>query len=111
VPALTHAVVCRRRRLHSNQISTIADGAFAGLTALLSLYGAGLWAGRGQFVFFVFFYFCLRAVRASAARLVSGLRCAIFLTLSVLHPPLRDLLPVRSSLFLSMSPSVFEIIH
>jgi hypothetical protein len=35
--ALAHAVACRRRELHSNQISTIANGAFAGLTALSSL--------------------------------------------------------------------------
>ncbi len=43
VTALTHAVVCRRRRLESNQISTIANGAFTGLTALTWLYDAGLW--------------------------------------------------------------------
>jgi hypothetical protein len=42
--ALVHAVVCLRRRLSSNQISIIANGAFAGLTALSTLYGAGLWA-------------------------------------------------------------------
>jgi hypothetical protein len=29
--------------LHANQISTIANGAFTGLTALRVLYGAGLW--------------------------------------------------------------------
>jgi hypothetical protein len=29
--------------LYSNQISTIANGAFTGLTALTELYGAGLW--------------------------------------------------------------------
>jgi hypothetical protein len=39
--ALAHAVVCRRRWLFSNQISTIANGAFAGLTALSWLYDAG----------------------------------------------------------------------
>ncbi len=44
--ALVHAVVCRRRDLSFNQISTIANGTFAGLTALTSLYGVGLWAGR-----------------------------------------------------------------
>ncbi len=43
--ALAHAVVCRRRRLDSNQIRTIANGAFSGLTALTQLYGAGLWVG------------------------------------------------------------------
>jgi hypothetical protein len=43
VTALAHAVVCRRRYLSNNQISTIANGAFAGLTALTDLYGAGLW--------------------------------------------------------------------
>jgi hypothetical protein len=41
--ALAHAVFCRRRWLTSNQISTIANGAFAGLTALTELYGTGLW--------------------------------------------------------------------
>ncbi len=41
--ALAHAVVSRRRQLYSNQISTIGNGAFTGLTALTSLYGAGLW--------------------------------------------------------------------
>jgi hypothetical protein len=41
--ALAHMVVCRRRWLFSNQISTIADGAFAGLTALTQLYDSGLW--------------------------------------------------------------------
>jgi hypothetical protein len=40
--ALAHALVCRRRWLYNNQISTIANGAFAGLTALSQLYGAGL---------------------------------------------------------------------
>jgi hypothetical protein len=44
--ALADAVLCRRRYLDSNQIRTIANGAFAGLTALTSLYGAGLWAWR-----------------------------------------------------------------
>jgi hypothetical protein len=39
------AVVCRQRDLNRNQISTIANGTFAGLTALTLLYGAGLWAG------------------------------------------------------------------
>jgi hypothetical protein len=43
--ALTHAVVCRCRSLHSNQISTIASGAFSGLTALRILYDAGLLVG------------------------------------------------------------------
>jgi hypothetical protein len=41
---LAHAVVCRRRWLDSNQISTIASRAFHGLTALEILYDAGLWA-------------------------------------------------------------------
>jgi asparagine N-glycosylation enzyme membrane subunit Stt3 len=41
--ALVHAVVCLRRRLSSNQISIIANGTFAGLTALTWLYGVGLW--------------------------------------------------------------------
>ncbi len=41
--ALVHAVVCLGRDLFSNQISTIANGAFAGLTALTTLYGTGLW--------------------------------------------------------------------
>ncbi len=40
--ALAHPVACRRRYLNSNQISTIANGTFAGLTTLTSLYGAGL---------------------------------------------------------------------
>jgi hypothetical protein len=40
--ALAHVVVCRRRDLSSNQISTIANGTFARLTALQSLYDAGL---------------------------------------------------------------------
>jgi hypothetical protein len=44
--ALADAVLCRCRRLDSNQIRTIANGAFAGLTALTELYGAGLWAVR-----------------------------------------------------------------
>jgi hypothetical protein len=43
VTALSHAVVCRCRQLQGNQISTIANGAFVGLTALDRLYGAGLW--------------------------------------------------------------------
>ncbi len=43
--ALAHAVLCWCRWLSSNQISTIANGTFAGLTALTELYGAGLWAG------------------------------------------------------------------
>jgi hypothetical protein len=43
--ALADVVLCRRRRLNSNQISTIANGAFAGLTALTDLYDAGLWVG------------------------------------------------------------------
>ncbi len=43
VTALAHAVVCLRRELYNNQISTIANGTFAGLTALTVLYGAGLW--------------------------------------------------------------------
>jgi hypothetical protein len=42
--ALSHAVVCRRRYLSRNKISTIASGTFAGLTALTQLYGAGLLA-------------------------------------------------------------------
>jgi hypothetical protein len=42
--ALAHAVVCRRRWLHNNTISTISNGAFAGLTALTELYDTGLWA-------------------------------------------------------------------
>ncbi len=40
--ALADAVVCRRRRFDSNRISTIANGAFSGLTALQFMYGAGL---------------------------------------------------------------------
>jgi hypothetical protein len=44
--ALAHAVVCRRRAMNQNPISTIASGAFAGLTALRFLYDVGLWAGR-----------------------------------------------------------------
>jgi hypothetical protein len=39
---LAHALVCRRRWLDSNHISTIANGAFTGLTALTHLYGTGL---------------------------------------------------------------------
>jgi hypothetical protein len=39
-----HTVVCRRRRLQGNGISTITNGTFAELTALQVLYGAGLWA-------------------------------------------------------------------
>jgi hypothetical protein len=35
--AFAHTVVCRRRDLHGNQISTVANGAFAGLTALTRL--------------------------------------------------------------------------
>jgi hypothetical protein len=49
--ALAYAVVCRRRYLFSNQISSIANGAFAGLTALTSLYGAGLSMHVGWVVF------------------------------------------------------------
>jgi hypothetical protein len=49
VTVLSHAVVCRRRYLGSNQISTIANGVFTGLTALLELYDAGL---------LVLFYLC-----------------------------------------------------
>ncbi len=43
VTALAHAVACRRRSLNSNQISTIVNGTFVGLTALTVLYVAGLW--------------------------------------------------------------------
>ncbi len=43
--APAYAVVCRRRSLLSNQISTIANEVFGGLTALTFLYGAGLWVG------------------------------------------------------------------
>jgi hypothetical protein len=43
--ALAHGLVFRRRHLSNNQISTIANGAFAGLTALTRLYDVGLWAG------------------------------------------------------------------
>ncbi len=43
---LAHAVVCRRRNLGDNQISTIASGAFARLTALQHLYGAGEEGGQ-----------------------------------------------------------------
>jgi hypothetical protein len=43
VTALAHAVVFLRRQLQGNQISTIDNGTFAGLTALTELYGAGLW--------------------------------------------------------------------
>jgi hypothetical protein len=39
--ALAHVAVCLRRDLSNNQISTIATGAFAQLTALTGLYGAG----------------------------------------------------------------------
>jgi hypothetical protein len=43
--ALAHAVVCRCRDLSYNQISTIANGTFTGLTALQYLYDAGVgWA-------------------------------------------------------------------
>ncbi len=45
VTALAHAVLCWCRWLDSNQMSTIANGTFSGLTALTELYGAGLWAG------------------------------------------------------------------
>ncbi len=42
LPALAHAVAGRHgRSLPENQICTIVDGAFAGLTALSSLYGTG----------------------------------------------------------------------
>jgi hypothetical protein len=40
--ALAHTAVCRRRNLDTNQISTITNGAFAGLPALRELCGAGL---------------------------------------------------------------------
>jgi hypothetical protein len=50
VTALSHAVVCRRRTLHNNRISTIANGVFTGLTALTQLYGVGL---CGSWVIFV----------------------------------------------------------
>ncbi len=43
--ALPHVVAFRRRQLHNNQISSLADGTFAGLTALTVLYVAGLWIG------------------------------------------------------------------
>jgi hypothetical protein len=38
--------------LDNNQISTITNGAFSGLTALSRLYGAGLW-GLGYLLFFL----------------------------------------------------------
>jgi hypothetical protein len=41
--APAHALFCRRRWLNSNRISTIANRAFAGLTALRDLCDAGLW--------------------------------------------------------------------
>jgi hypothetical protein len=43
VKALADAASCRCRHLSNNQISTIANGTFTGLTALTWLYGAGLW--------------------------------------------------------------------
>jgi hypothetical protein len=43
VCAHAHTVVCWRRVLSSNQFTTIANGTFAGLTALRDLYVAGLW--------------------------------------------------------------------
>jgi hypothetical protein len=42
--SLTHGMILLRW-LYSNKISTIANGTFAGLTALTRLYGAGLLAG------------------------------------------------------------------
>jgi hypothetical protein len=53
--ALAHAMVCWRRNLYSNQISTIANGAFAGLTALQTLYGAGMWVRVVFVAFFLLF--------------------------------------------------------
>ncbi len=43
---MTDAVACRCRVLSNNQISTIANRTFAGLTALTELYGVGLFGFR-----------------------------------------------------------------
>jgi hypothetical protein len=59
--ALAHAVACRRRDLDSNQISTIANGAFAGLTALTDLYDAGLWGGRSLLLTALFMHLLTRS--------------------------------------------------
>jgi hypothetical protein len=53
--AFAHAVVCWRRDLGINQISSLANGTFSGLTALTILYGAGLWI----WVFFLACFFCV----------------------------------------------------
>jgi hypothetical protein len=58
--------------LDNNTISTIANGAFTGLTALTSLYGVGLW-GKG-FVWFSLFGGCMDA-GAFFAGLIGFLLC------------------------------------
>jgi hypothetical protein len=51
--ALAHMVVCRYSDLSFNQISIVANGTFARLTALAELYGAGMKAGLSLLLAFV----------------------------------------------------------
>ncbi len=74
--ALGHAVICRRRRLDSNQISIIANGTFAGLTALTRLYGAGLWT----LVVFVACCFCVVVRRCISLNCCCMFSCPFFLS-------------------------------
>jgi hypothetical protein len=67
VTALADAVACRRRQVDSNRISTIANGAFTGLTALTWLYGAWLW-GLG-YLWFSLLSACMDAGVFSSGRI------------------------------------------
>jgi hypothetical protein len=59
---LAHAVVCRGRYLSSNEISSIANGAFGGLTALTYLYDVGLRVGLSLLLVA---WWCLHGSRAN----------------------------------------------
>jgi hypothetical protein len=59
--------------LGNNKISTIASGAFSGLTALQMLYGAGLWAGG--LICLLLWDVCGRAWICLGEGIASGLLC------------------------------------
>ncbi len=75
VTALAHAVVVRRRYLYNNQISTIANGTFAELTALSELYSAGL----RVWVVFVACCFCVVVRRCIGLNFFCMFSCPFFL--------------------------------
>ncbi len=91
--APAHAVVCRCRSLWGNRISTIANGTFAGLTALTELYGAVLW-GKG-YLWLWLLVGCMDAGLIRRAYLIS----AYFLQW---HVHLVSAFPTNSCIFLHM---------